>query len=155
MRAVLDVLEPAAAEALEAVAWYRDRSVVAAAAFQLEIRRAFSEVEGAPEAWPAYVEGTRRFVLQRFPYEVVYVVRGIVSLWSRLPTASGAQGTGGTGLANKPMKRTGWRSQLNAGTLARLGRPLWLGSNGLISTYRVLARSARSSGVWRAVRAAR
>jgi len=73
---VLEVLEPAAAEALEAVAWYRDRSVVAAAAFQLEIRRAFSEVEGAPEAWPAYVEGTRRFLLQRFPYEVVYVVRG-------------------------------------------------------------------------------
>ena len=75
MAAVLEVLESAAAEALEATEWYRERSSVAAAAFELEVRRAFSEIANTPDAWPNYLEGTRRFLLQRFPYEIVYAVR--------------------------------------------------------------------------------
>jgi plasmid stabilization system protein ParE len=73
--AVLEVLEPAAAEALEAAKWYRERSSVAAAAFEVEVRHAFSEIANTPDAWPSYLEGTRRFLLERFPYEIVYVVR--------------------------------------------------------------------------------
>ena len=75
MPVVVEVLEPAAAEALAAAAWYRERSTVAAAAFELEIRAGLAEIAGSPEAWPTHVEGTRRFLLQRFPYEIVYVFR--------------------------------------------------------------------------------
>ena len=76
MAAVLDVLSAAAEEALEAAKWYAARNLVAATAFEIEIRRAFSEIAEAPERWLAHVEGTRRFLLQRFPYEIVYRVQG-------------------------------------------------------------------------------
>jgi plasmid stabilization system protein ParE len=77
---VLDVLDEAADEARAAAEWYAERNPVAATAFELEVRRAFREIVQAPGARPAHLEGTRRFLLQRFPYEIVYCVRGEVVL---------------------------------------------------------------------------
>ncbi len=31
------------------------------------------EVSQAPQRWPKYLHGTRRFVMQRFPFSVVYL----------------------------------------------------------------------------------
>jgi len=72
---LLDVLPAAAEEAREAAQWYAARNLAAAVGFELEIRRAFSEIAATPERWPVHLEGTRRFLLDRFPYEVVYQSR--------------------------------------------------------------------------------
>ena len=64
---------PAAAEeSAAAEGWYRERSEVAAAAFVAEIDRAVEQISNAPERWPRHTHGTRRFVLRRFPFTVIY-----------------------------------------------------------------------------------
>jgi plasmid stabilization system protein ParE len=64
---------PAAlAEAEAAYRWYRERSPSASAAFRSELDRAVAQLAEAPE-WPAsYLHGTRRLLLRRFPYALVY-----------------------------------------------------------------------------------
>src|SRR5262245_56485244 len=62
-------------ELLEAQAWYRQRSEVAAQAFTLEIDRALNAIAAAPERWPLRPRGERRFILSTFPYAVLYRVR--------------------------------------------------------------------------------
>ena len=45
-----------------------------AAAFEREVRRGFEQIERSPETWPAHHHETRRFLLSRFAYEIVYRV---------------------------------------------------------------------------------
>ena len=59
---------------LAAYAWYSDRSETAARAFLREMDRAILRISEAPERWPAYDSLTRRFVLARFPFSVIYRV---------------------------------------------------------------------------------
>ena len=40
--------------------------------FAAELDRAIDAVIASPRRWPAGEHGTRKFVLQRFPYAVVY-----------------------------------------------------------------------------------
>ncbi|MEZ5065993.1 MAG: type II toxin-antitoxin system RelE/ParE family toxin [bacterium] len=61
-------------EAGEARSWYADRSQSVAAAFLDELDHAVERLSSNPEAWPGYVSGTRRYVLRRFPFYVVYRV---------------------------------------------------------------------------------
>jgi toxin ParE1/3/4 len=42
-----------------------------------EVDLAIEHIEEAPNQWPAYLAGTRRYLLRRFPFFVVY--RQIVS----------------------------------------------------------------------------
>ena len=70
----LEYLEEALQEAEAAARWYADRSVTAAAAFSHEIDSAASAIVRLPEAWPPFDHGTRRYLLQRFPFSVVYRV---------------------------------------------------------------------------------
>ena len=67
-------LHPAAAEEVEETyAWYqRQASGAIADAFLEEIDRALGAICDMPDTWPAYNHGTRRFLLRRFPYAVVY-----------------------------------------------------------------------------------
>lgn len=62
-------------ELTEAQAWYRKRSEVAAQAFALEIDHAIRSIADAPLRWPHGLRGERRFVLDRFPYTLLYRVR--------------------------------------------------------------------------------
>lgn len=62
----------AIAEARAALQWYRARSPAAADAFLSEIDHAIDQIAEAPDRWPNYVQGTRRYPLHRFPYSVVY-----------------------------------------------------------------------------------
>jgi len=62
----------AVAEATAAAEWCRQRNEGAGAAFVAELDRAIESIAGAPGRWPRYLHGTRRFLLHRFPFSVVY-----------------------------------------------------------------------------------
>ena len=64
--------EEAVAEARAAKEWYEARSAAAAQAFFAELDYAIEQIAELPEGWPTYIEGTRRFLLRRFPFSVVY-----------------------------------------------------------------------------------
>jgi plasmid stabilization system protein ParE len=64
----------AAGEAEAAERWYRERNETAAARFRRELDRAVELIAQRPEASPPYVANTRRFLLRRFPFFVVYRV---------------------------------------------------------------------------------
>ncbi len=59
-------------DALEAYDWYAERSQDAANAFQEELQEAGRAIQKAPERWAVYLFGTRRFIMKRFPFAVVY-----------------------------------------------------------------------------------
>ena len=59
-------------ESVAAERWYRERSGMAAAALVSEIDRAVDLIGEAPERWPRHILGTRRFVLRRFPYAIIF-----------------------------------------------------------------------------------
>ena len=62
----------AADEAEAAIAWYRQRSTKAAAAFLREIENALEAIAENPERWPAFGPPTRKYLLRRFPFLIVY-----------------------------------------------------------------------------------
>ena len=51
---------------------YRERSPRAAESFYLELETALTAIQDSPERWAEYLHGTRRFMLRRFPFVVVY-----------------------------------------------------------------------------------
>lgn len=72
----VDFHPAAVEEARAAREWYGARSPAAAAAFVGELAAAVAALDEAPLRWPAYVCGTRKLVLRRFPFLVVYRVTG-------------------------------------------------------------------------------
>jgi plasmid stabilization system protein ParE len=52
--------------------WYAQRSQTAAEAFQEELQRAGIAIQRSPLLWGNYLFGTRRYLMKRFPYIVVY-----------------------------------------------------------------------------------
>lgn len=54
--------------------WYEERSPLSAAAFAHEVATAISRIVEVPARYPAAEYGTRRFVLQRFPFNIFYRV---------------------------------------------------------------------------------
>jgi len=70
-------IHPAAlAELKSAVEWYLERSEPAAQEFVADVDRALALVIESPRRWPLGEHGTRRFVLQRFPYAIMYREEG-------------------------------------------------------------------------------
>ncbi len=61
-------------EADEAFDWYLGRSLGAAERFQHELEQAQMAIQESPDSWAEYLHGTRRYLLQRFRYVVVYRV---------------------------------------------------------------------------------
>jgi toxin ParE1/3/4 len=64
--------EEASAEYEAAFKWYFLRSEFAASRFVEEVNRAIRQVAEAPKRWPASVHGTRRILLQHFPFAIFY-----------------------------------------------------------------------------------
>jgi plasmid stabilization system protein ParE len=61
------------AEAIaEARLWYREKSGSAAAAYFAALDLAVAAIAENPEMWPWYAHGTRRYILHRFPFYLVY-----------------------------------------------------------------------------------
>ncbi len=75
-------LDPAAiAEARAAWQWYRERSPGAAARFLAEFDQAVEAISSNPGRWPRYIDDTRRYLLRRFPFYVVFRQRsGVVEI---------------------------------------------------------------------------
>ncbi len=59
-------------EARAAREWYGERSLAVAEAFVAELDEAAKRILDAPSRWPVHSHGTRRYLLRRFPYMVVF-----------------------------------------------------------------------------------
>ncbi len=79
--------EAATREYEAAFDWYMDRSVDAGAKFADEVSRAIIKIAEAPQRWPVGKPGTRRFLLARFPFAIIY--RELPSIIQVLAVAHG------------------------------------------------------------------
>jgi toxin ParE1/3/4 len=68
----LEIHPSALTELKSALDWYLERNETAALKFASELDRAIDLVIEFPERWPVGEHGTRKFVLRRFPFAVVY-----------------------------------------------------------------------------------
>lgn len=68
----LEILDDALADAEDAARWYAELSDAAGGAFVDELEHAIAAIQRMPASWPRFVHGTRRFLLKRFPYSIVY-----------------------------------------------------------------------------------
>ena len=59
-------------EAEDALAWYLQRSLKAAESFLREFDRGLALIAESPRLWPRFEAGTRRYVLRKFPYSIIY-----------------------------------------------------------------------------------
>jgi plasmid stabilization system protein ParE len=64
--------EAARSEAKLATVWYAARSQRSAQRFLDELQMAYSSAANSPLLYPLYLHGTRRILLKRFPFFVVY-----------------------------------------------------------------------------------
>jgi toxin ParE1/3/4 len=73
----------AVADVKSAVAWYQKHSPKAASDFIEELRKAADTICEAPERWPTGKNNTRRFLLWRFPFAVVYSEeQSVITIWA-------------------------------------------------------------------------
>jgi toxin ParE1/3/4 len=73
----------AIADVKSAVAWYQKRSGKAALDFIDELHRAAHTIREDPERWPAGKNNTRRFLLWRFPFSLIYSEReSVITIWA-------------------------------------------------------------------------
>jgi plasmid stabilization system protein ParE len=68
----VDLHEEAAAEYDAAFDWYLQRSPDAALKLDTEFGRALAEIARAPQRWAGGPHHTRRFLLRKFPFLVIY-----------------------------------------------------------------------------------
>ena len=61
-------------EAQAARQWYAERSQSAAGSFLAELDQGIEAIALAPERWPVFVHGTRRYLFHRFPFQLIYRV---------------------------------------------------------------------------------
>jgi len=67
--------DEASAEYDAAFDWYLERSSDAALKFGAEVNRAVSQIAEAPKRWASSAHFTRRFLLRRFPFVLIYRVQ--------------------------------------------------------------------------------
>jgi plasmid stabilization system protein ParE len=77
----LELHPEATSDGRAAYQWYKERSPKAAEAFLAELDQAIERVVASPNLWPTYLHGTKRYLMRRFPYGVVYrIVDDLVSV---------------------------------------------------------------------------
>ena len=72
----VEIHPDALAEAEAARQWYQVRSADAANSFLAELDLGIDSIRTAPELYPRYIRGTRRYLMRRFPYLIVYQLVG-------------------------------------------------------------------------------
>lgn len=83
--------QDAIADVKNAIGWHQERSPKAALDFLEEVGRATDTIRKAPQRWPLGKNETRRFLLWRFPFAVIYSEQeSEITVWavahgSRLP----------------------------------------------------------------------
>lgn len=60
---------------LKARSWYAERSGPAAERFIRALDHGIERVREHPQQWPRYHAGTHRYLLKRFPFALVYLIR--------------------------------------------------------------------------------
>lgn len=73
-------------------AWYAAKSLLAATRFVAELQVAWQRILEGPARWPKGACDTRRYLLKRFPYHVVY--RQVDEDVFVIAVASGRRGPG-------------------------------------------------------------
>jgi plasmid stabilization system protein ParE len=63
-------------ELRSAYLWYLERSETVAKSFIAEVDHAISVVADSPNRWPRLTNAARRYIFPRFPFSLVYRVRG-------------------------------------------------------------------------------
>jgi toxin ParE1/3/4 len=66
------ILHEAELELWEAVSYYEEQAAGLGLDFELEIEQSLQTIAENPERWPIRSDGTRRYLINRFPYLVVY-----------------------------------------------------------------------------------
>ena len=75
--------QDAIADIKSAVAWYQKRSSKAALDFIEELNRATETILEAPDRWPGGKNNTRRFLLWRFPFAIIYSEEeSTITIWA-------------------------------------------------------------------------
>jgi toxin ParE1/3/4 len=69
---VVEILEQAIEEMTGARVWYEQRSAAVALRFLRELDVAVSQIASNPQRWPEHLHGTRRYLMNRFPYLIVF-----------------------------------------------------------------------------------
>jgi len=72
----VEFLAPAEAELRAAVEYYNEQSEGLGYEFAAEVKRTVTRILEYPEAWTALSNRTRRCRTNRFPYGIIYQVRG-------------------------------------------------------------------------------
>jgi toxin ParE1/3/4 len=73
----------ATADVKSAVSWYQRRSPKVALDFVEELHRATNTIREAPYRWPVGKNNTRRFLLWRFPFAIIYSEHeSTVTVWA-------------------------------------------------------------------------
>lgn len=73
------ILHPdAEAEILGALDWYAERSALAGRAFVQELTSMVVLASRSPEVWPMSLGDARRIVFPRYPFDLVFRVKGEV-----------------------------------------------------------------------------
>jgi toxin ParE1/3/4 len=64
-------------ELSRAIRWYEGQQPMLGEDLADAVKRAFVEIESAPERWPVWKRDhrARRYLLERFPFAIIYVVR--------------------------------------------------------------------------------
>jgi hypothetical protein len=70
----ITILHEAEIKLWEAVQFYENRCIGLGLDFEREIKAAIEIVRQSPSRWPLRTDGTRRYLIHRFPYFVVYLV---------------------------------------------------------------------------------
>jgi hypothetical protein len=68
------ILHEAEIELWEAVQFYENRCAGLGLDLEKEIKAALEIIQQSPERWPIHKNGTRRYLVHRFPYFIVYVL---------------------------------------------------------------------------------
>ena len=61
-------------ELIDSAEYYEERAELLGESFLDEVERAVADVSESPERWPYFLLNSRRRLLDRFPYSVVYLV---------------------------------------------------------------------------------
>jgi len=70
-------LHPLAEQELHAaLRWYEERNELVAQILVIEFEAALDLITESPARWPRISRRCRRFVLGRFPFSIVYMLRG-------------------------------------------------------------------------------
>lgn len=76
----IEFLEPARAEYDAAIAYYNEQKIGLGFDFEEEVKKCIQGIAEFPEAWSSLSARTRRCRTRRFPYGVIYQLRGTTIL---------------------------------------------------------------------------